>query len=53
VHKVNEISSYHGANMKITVFWDVGPCSLVEIGRRFKGAYCLHYSLDDGGSKHL
>jgi hypothetical protein len=22
--------------------WDVAPCSLVEIDRLFKGAYCLH-----------
>jgi hypothetical protein len=25
----------------MAVFWDVASCSLVEIGRRFKGAYCL------------
>jgi hypothetical protein len=24
--------------MKMTVFWDVAPCSLVEIDRRFRGA---------------
>jgi hypothetical protein len=28
------------ASMKITVFWDVGPCGLVEIDRRFRGDYC-------------
>jgi hypothetical protein len=27
-------------NMKMTVFWDVAPCSLVEINRRFGDAYC-------------
>jgi hypothetical protein len=26
---------------KITVFWDIVPCSLVESGRRFRDAYCL------------
>jgi hypothetical protein len=26
------------ASMKITVFWDVAPCSLVEV--RFRGARC-------------
>jgi hypothetical protein len=31
------------AIMKITVFWDVVPCSLVEIDRRFRGTYCLHH----------
>jgi hypothetical protein len=30
------------ASMKMFVFWDVAPCSLVEIDRRFRGAYCLH-----------
>jgi hypothetical protein len=36
------------------VFWDVAPCSLVEIYRRFRGAYCLyHQGDDDGGSKKL
>jgi hypothetical protein len=29
--------------MKMTVFWDVTPCSLAEIGRRFRGAYYLHH----------
>jgi hypothetical protein len=26
--------------MKITVFWDVMPCSLVKTDRRFRAAYC-------------
>jgi hypothetical protein len=46
-------------SMKMDVFWhDAAPCSLVEINRRFRGAYCLHRLSndrpgDDGGSKHL
>jgi hypothetical protein len=28
---------------KMTVFWDVAPCNVVEIGRRFRGAYCFHH----------
>jgi hypothetical protein len=28
--------------MKFRVFWDVAPCSHVEVDRRFRGAYCLH-----------
>jgi hypothetical protein len=28
-------------NLKITVFWDVAPCSLLQVYRRFGGAYCL------------
>jgi hypothetical protein len=40
-------------NMKIIVFCDVAPCSLVEIDRRFRGAYCLHQGPNYGGRKHL
>jgi hypothetical protein len=29
------------ASMRMTDFWDVAPCSLVEIDRRLRGAYCL------------
>jgi hypothetical protein len=28
---------------KMAVFWFVAPCSLVEVYRRFRGAYCLHH----------
>jgi hypothetical protein len=31
---------------KITVFRDVAQCSLVEVHRRFRGAYCLHHQGD-------
>jgi hypothetical protein len=27
--------------MKITVTWDVAPCSLVETDRQSRGAYCI------------
>jgi hypothetical protein len=30
-------------NIKMTICWDVSPCSLVEIDRRFRGPYCLHH----------
>jgi hypothetical protein len=30
----------------MSVFWDIAPCGLVEIDRRFVGAYCLHYQGD-------
>jgi hypothetical protein len=26
------------ASMKMTAFWDIDPCSLVEVDRRFTGA---------------
>jgi hypothetical protein len=28
---------------KMTVFWDVVPCSLVEFYRLFTGDYCIHH----------
>jgi hypothetical protein len=28
--------------MKSNIFWDVTPCSLIEVHRRFGGIYCLH-----------
>jgi hypothetical protein len=33
--------------MKMAVFWVVAPCSLVEIDRRFRDAYCLHHQGND------
>jgi hypothetical protein len=42
--------------INMIVFWDVASCSLVEIDRRFRGAYCLHHQDDyddDGGSRYL
>jgi hypothetical protein len=30
-------------NMRITVFWDVVPCNLVEVYRHFRGSCCLHH----------
>jgi hypothetical protein len=41
------------SEVMIKVFWDVEPCSNVEVDRLFKGAYCLHHKGDDGGSTHL
>jgi hypothetical protein len=40
------------ASMKVTVFWDVARCSLIEINRRFGDVYCLNHHYDDGGIKH-
>jgi hypothetical protein len=31
------------ARFKITVFWYVAPCSLVEVYRHFRGGCCLHH----------
>jgi hypothetical protein len=37
----------------MTVFWGDAPCSLVEIDRRFGGAYCVHHQDYYGGIKQL
>jgi hypothetical protein len=33
--------------IKFSVFWDVLPCSQVDVDRRFWGAYCLHHQGDE------
>jgi hypothetical protein len=35
------------ASMNSRVFWDVAPCSHVEVDRRFRHAYCLHHQDDE------
>jgi hypothetical protein len=42
----SEISGYHVASMKMTVFWNVALYSLVETDGRFRSAYCLHHQGD-------
>jgi hypothetical protein len=34
---------FTAARMKIRDFWDVAPCSLVGVDRRFRGTYCRQY----------
>jgi hypothetical protein len=38
----NEINHVN-LNLKMRVFWDIAPCSLVGVDRRFRGVYCLYY----------
>jgi hypothetical protein len=52
VYVRRELSGSHGDEYEDGFCWDVAPCSLVKVDRRFRGAYCLH-RLDDGGSKYL
>jgi hypothetical protein len=35
--------------MKITAFWDIVPCSLVDVDRCFRGGCYLHNHSDDNG----
>jgi hypothetical protein len=39
--------------MKMTAFWDIALCSLMDIEQHFRGAYCFHHHPDDEGSKPL
>jgi hypothetical protein len=32
--------------MKMAIFWDVAPCSLINIHQRFREAYCRHHQGD-------
>jgi hypothetical protein len=36
-----------GADIKFRVFWDIVPCSHVEVDRRFRGPYYLHHQGDE------
>jgi hypothetical protein len=39
--------------MKVNVFWDVAPYSLVEVYRRLRSLLPLSGLPDDGGNKNL
>jgi hypothetical protein len=39
--------------MKMTAFYNITLCSLAEVDRRFRRAYCLHQQSSDGGRKHI
>jgi hypothetical protein len=41
MHAVHEPSKSQ-FRLKVMAFWLVTPASLVEVGRRFRHAYCLH-----------
>jgi hypothetical protein len=33
--------------MKMRVFWDIAPCSLAGVDRRFRCSYCVHHQGDE------
>jgi hypothetical protein len=35
--------------LKIRGFWNIAPCSTVEVERRFRVAYYIHHQDDDDG----
>jgi hypothetical protein len=36
----------------MAVFWNIAACSLVDIDRRFRGAYCFRYNLSEDSDLH-
>jgi hypothetical protein len=53
---VRRLQVLKAANLKMTAFWDIEQCSLVEVYRRFRGAYCLNHHRrrpNNEGSKQL
>jgi hypothetical protein len=35
------------SSINMIAFWNIAPCSPVEVDRRFRGAYCLHHQDND------
>jgi hypothetical protein len=35
------------ASIKMTAFWNIAPCSLIEVNRCFRGLYRFHYLGDE------
>jgi hypothetical protein len=38
--------------MKMTDFFDIAPCSLVKVDRRFRGAYCFRHDNGEAVCMH-
>jgi hypothetical protein len=53
IHALVRFQVLKAASMNMTVFWNVAPCSLIELDRLFRSVYCLRHSPLHGGSKHL
>jgi hypothetical protein len=37
-------------SVKIRSYWDIAPCSFIEVDHCFRGAYCLHHEGDAWGN---
>jgi hypothetical protein len=44
--QMGEISGFRVKVMEMVVFWEVTPCSLIDIDLRFRTSYCLHHQGD-------
>jgi hypothetical protein len=41
-HQISRIQVLKAVAMKITIFWDIPPCSPLKFNRRFGGIYSSH-----------
>jgi hypothetical protein len=48
-----EIQVLTASCMKMTAYWVIAPCSLVEVDRRFRSVYCLSHGDDRSVSTRL
>jgi hypothetical protein len=39
------------SRLKMADFWAIAQCCLVEVRRRFRGAYCLHHQDSSSGKQ--
>jgi hypothetical protein len=46
IEKKNKHRWKDNIKIKMAVFWDIAPCSLAEVYRRFRGACCRHHQGD-------
>jgi hypothetical protein len=52
-HKQGVTCGLTAVSMKMTDVWDVAPCVLAQIHRRFRGVYCLYYKHDHSSPASL
>jgi hypothetical protein len=45
--RIEQMDVLTAASMKLKIFWDVLPCSWLNVDRRFRSACCLHHQGDD------
>jgi hypothetical protein len=43
----SNVAAEEQLNIKMTAFWDIAPCSFVDVDRRFRGAYCHNHHCPD------
>jgi hypothetical protein len=36
------LTKSYNTNSRVLIFWDITPCSQLEVNQRFGGEFCLH-----------